>query len=85
MAHLIFSATEKTGRVYTGQAGWFYIIPNKGNNYACILYYYYENNIITDPLNNWTEQEILRAYSKLHIYRTERGFQPKSNGPENEA
>ena len=55
-----------------------------GNKYLCLLYDCDTNAMLKETINNWTRQEIFIAYSKLHIYLTERGFQPKTNWIDNE-
>ena len=64
--HLIFVDIEKTGRVYADQTGWFLITSSEGNKYVCILYDYYANKILTEPLKNRTRQAIMRYYYKLY-------------------
>jgi hypothetical protein len=49
-----------------------------------IVYDYDSTAILAEPIKNRSEQEILRAYSKLHQYLTDRGLKPQLQKLDNE-
>ena len=73
------------GSVCNDQTGRLPITPIRGNKYVYLLDYYDANIILTDTLNNWNGQDILRAYLKMNSYLTGREFQPKNHWLDNEA
>ena len=74
-----------TGQVYTDQTGRFPAISSKGNKYLMILYDYDSNAILAEPMKSRHEQEMIRAYAKMHDYLTERGLKPVLQKLDNEA
>eukprot|EP00978_Attheya_sp_CCMP212_P003484 scaffold7201_cov51-Attheya_sp.AAC.1 len=64
--NMMFLAIKETNKVYTDQTGRFPVRSNRGNQCFLVLYCYGANAILTEPIKNHTEGELLRAYSKLH-------------------
>jgi hypothetical protein len=66
-------AIEATGQIYTNQTGRFPTTSSRGNKYVMILYNYDSNAILAKPLKSKSEGEMIRAYTKLHEYLSNRG------------
>eukprot|EP00978_Attheya_sp_CCMP212_P016489 scaffold43259_cov66-Attheya_sp.AAC.2 len=65
--NMMFLAIEETtNKVYTNQTGRFPVRSSRGNQYFLVLYCYDAIAILTEPIKNRTEGDLLRAYSKLH-------------------
>jgi hypothetical protein len=77
-------AIEATGQIYTDQAGRFPTTSSRGNTYIMILYDYDSNAILAEPLKSKSEGEMIRAYSKLHAYLSDRGLKPRLQKLDNE-
>jgi hypothetical protein len=75
---------EATGQIYTGQTGRFPTTSSRGNKYIMILYDYDSNAILAEPLKSKSEGEMIRAYSKLHEYLSDRGLKPRLQKLDNE-
>ena len=41
--------------------------------------------ILAEPIKSQTGTDILRAYTKMHMYLTQRGFNPRTHWLDNEA
>ena len=82
--HQIFASIEPVGRVYTDQTGRFPVTSSSGHKYICILYAYDANAILADPIKSLTVTDILRAYTKMHKYITQREFKPRTHWLDNE-
>jgi hypothetical protein len=76
---------EVTGQIHSDQTGCFPITSSRGNKYIMIVYGYDLNAILAEPLKSRTEQELLRACTKLHTYLTQRGLKPVLQRLDNEA
>jgi hypothetical protein len=72
------------GQIYSNQTGRFPVTSSRGNRYIMIVYDYDSTAILAEPIKNRSEQEILRAYSKLHQYLTDRGLKPQLQKLDNE-
>jgi hypothetical protein len=70
-------AIEATGQIYTNQTRRFPTTSGRGNKYIMILYDYDSNAILAEPLKSKAEGEMIRAYSKLHEYLSDRGLKPR--------
>jgi hypothetical protein len=77
-------AIEATGQIYTDQTGRFPTTSSRGNKYVMILYDYDSNAILAEPLKSKSEGEMIRAYTKLHEYLTDRGLKPRLQKLDNE-
>ena len=72
-------------KVYTDNAGLFPVTYRKATKYIIVLYCYYENYIIKDPLKDRERKEILMAYKKVHEYFSDRYSRPTKHCMDNEA
>ena len=79
---LIFDPTEK---IYSNLPGQFPTKFLKGNQYILVLYHYDSNKILTEPMKNITDAEIVRAYAKLRNYLINKGMRPKFQILDNKA
>jgi hypothetical protein len=77
-------AIEATGQIYIDQTGRFPTTSSRGNKYIMILYDYDSNAILAKPLKSKSEGEMIRAYSKLHEYLSDRGLKPRLQKLDNE-
>jgi hypothetical protein len=83
--HLVYAKVIAiTGQIYSDQTGRFPITSSKGNKYIMIVYDYNSTAILAEPIKNRSEQEILRAYSKMHQYLTDRRLKPQLQKLDNE-
>ena len=73
------------GKVYTDQTGRFPVTSISVHKYICILYAYNANAILVKPIKSRTGTDILRAYTKMHIYLTKQGFKPHTHWLDNGA
>ena len=74
-----------TGQIHSDQTGRFPITSSRGSKYIMVVYDYDSNAILAEPLKSRTEQELLRAYTKIHTYLTVRGLKPVLQRLDNEA
>jgi hypothetical protein len=83
--HCVFAKTVSlTGKVFSDQTGRFPQTSSRGNKYIMIFYYYDSSAILAEPLKSRSETELLRAFSKLHQYLTDRGLRPALHILDNE-
>jgi hypothetical protein len=85
--HHVFAAVHDTttGQISTDLTGRFPTTSSRGNKYILVLYDYDSNAILTEPMQNRSDKEHLRAYNKLHLYLVDRGFKPLLQKLDNEA
>jgi hypothetical protein len=75
--HMVYvKAIQATGQIFTDQTGKFPITSSRGNKYVMVLYDYDSNSILTEPLKSRSETKMVRGYSKLHDFLTDRGLKP---------
>ena len=72
-------------KVYSDQTGRFPYRSSNGMQYCFVLYSYDTNAILVEPLKNRTAQELLKAYSKIITYLSDRGYKPNMHFLDNEA
>ena len=77
-------AIEITGQIFSDQTGRFPVTSSRGNKYIMIVYDYDSNSILAEPLKSRSEHELVRAYTKLHTYLTDRGLRPVLQKLDNE-
>ena len=75
---------DVTGKIFTDQTGRFPVVSSKGHKYDIVLYDYDSNAILAEPLKSRNQQELVRAYSTLHKYLTDRGLKPRLQKLDNE-
>jgi hypothetical protein len=85
--HCVYAATldAASGRIDTDLTGRFPVSTSSGNKYIFLLYDYDSNSILTEALRNRSDNEILRAYNKIHQYLVDRGGKPLLQRLDNEA
>ena len=59
-------ALEYTGQIYTYQTRRFPVQYSQGYQYILICYDYESNGMLTEPMNNRSEGELLRAYTAVY-------------------
>jgi hypothetical protein len=67
---------EVTGKIFSNQTGRFPLTSSRGNKYIMIVYDYDSNAILAEPLKSRSENELLRAYTKIHDELSSRGLKP---------
>ncbi len=77
-------AIKTTGQIYTDQTGRFPTTSSRGHKYIMILYDYDSNAILAEPLKSKSEGEMIRAYTKLHAFLSDRGLKPRLQKLDNE-
>jgi hypothetical protein len=60
---LVYSATIDAGQIYTDQTGRFPVVSSKGTKYIMILYDYYSNSILAQPIKDRTGPELLKPFN----------------------
>jgi hypothetical protein len=65
------------GKVYGDLTGRFPIQSSSGHKYILTMYDYDSNTISTEPMNNRTDGEMIRAYTSLHKQLINAGLKPK--------
>jgi hypothetical protein len=83
--HLVYAKVVTiTGQIYSDQTGRFPVTSSRGNKYIMVVYDYDSAAILAEPIKNRTEGELLRAYSRMHQYLTDRGLKPQLQKLDNE-
>jgi hypothetical protein len=77
-------AIEATSQINTDQTGRFPTTSSQGNKYIMILYNHDSNAILAEPLKSKSEGKMIRAYSKLHEYLSDRGLKLRLQKLDNE-
>ena len=72
------------GKTYSDQTGMFPCVSSRGFKYIFVMYDYDSNSILTEPIKNRNENELIRAFNKLHDYLTKHGCKPKFHKLDNE-
>ncbi len=80
----VIDIPASTGQVYTDQTGRFPNTSSRGNKYVTILYDYNSNAILAEPLKSKSEGQMIRAYTKLHEYLSDRGLKLRLKKLDNE-
>jgi hypothetical protein len=58
----VYAATIDAGQIYTDQTGRSPVVSSKGNTHIMILYDYDSNAILTQPIKDRTDPELLKAF-----------------------
>jgi hypothetical protein len=66
------------GNIYKDLTGRFPTTSSKGNKYVLILYEYYGNAILAEPMKSRSDTEAVRAYTVLYKQLTDAGMHPNS-------
>jgi hypothetical protein len=83
--HYVYSPTIDAGQIYTDKTGRSPVVSSKGNKYIMILYYYYSNATMAQPIKDRTAPELLRAFQVMEQKLVARGLKPKLMKLDNEA
>jgi hypothetical protein len=75
--HCIYAAVVDAGQMYIDQTGRFPVISSKGNVSIMVLYEYYGNAIMAEPIKNNKAAELLRSFQVMEQKITSRGLKPK--------
>jgi hypothetical protein len=73
----IYASTIDAGQIYTDQTGRFPVVSSKGNKYIMVLYDYYSNSILAQPIKDRTAPELLKAFQVMEQELVARGLKPK--------
>ena len=81
----VFSAIMETGQIYTDLTGRFPTTSQSGNKYILVLYDYDSNSVLTAPMKNRGDKEMVRAFDLLIQSLIGRGLRPLLQRLDNEA
>jgi hypothetical protein len=81
----VYATTIDAGQIYTDQLGRFPVVSSKGNKYIMILYDYYSNAILAQPIKYRTAPELLKSFQVMEQELVARGLKPKLMKLDNEA
>jgi hypothetical protein len=73
----VYAAAIDAGQIYTDQTGRFPVVSIKGNKYIMILYDYYINAILAQPIKDRTAPELLKAFQVMEQELMDRGLRPE--------
>ena len=65
-----------TGKISTYQTCRFPVTSSCSSKYIMVLYDYYSNAIIAEPLKSHSKHELVRVYSTLHTHLSNCGLTP---------
>jgi hypothetical protein len=83
--NFIYAAIMETSQIYTYLTGIFTTTSLSGNKYILILYDYYRNSVLSAPMKNRGEKEIVRAFDLLIESLIICGLRPSLKRLDNEA
>jgi hypothetical protein len=83
--HFIYAAILDAGQIYTDQTGRFPVISIRDNVSIMVLYEYYGNAIMAEPIKNNEAGESVRSFQVVEQKLTARGLKPKLMTLDNEA
>jgi hypothetical protein len=81
----IYAAVIDTNQIYTDLTGRFPKTPISGNNYILILYDYDSNSVLSAPMKNRGEKDMVRTFDLLIQALIIRGLTPHLQRLDNEA
>ena len=73
---IIMDTVNKTHNIYTDHMGKFPMKSIRVNQYVLIMYVYYDNAILTEPLKSRSGSHILEAYTKQFKHLKNMGYIP---------
>jgi hypothetical protein len=82
--NFVYATIVDAGLIQSNLTGRFPTTSAKGNKYFLALYDYDTNNILTEPMKNRGDQEMVRAYNKLIQDLIDHGFKPRLQRLDNE-
>jgi hypothetical protein len=84
--NLIYAEIHNTeGNTYTDLAGRFPSVSSRGYKYILILYDFYKNNILAEPMKKRSDPEATRVYTVIYHELTSKGLKPLFQTMDNEA
>jgi hypothetical protein len=83
--HYIYATTLETNQIYSDLTGRFPTTSLSGNTYMLILYDYDRNSILSAPMKNRGDKEMVRAFDFLIQSLILRGLKPLLQRLDNEA
>jgi hypothetical protein len=83
--HYIYATTLKTNQIYSDLTGRFPTTSLSGNKYTLIMYDYDSNSILSAPMKNRGDKEMVRAFDSLIQSLILRGLKPLLQRLDNEA
>jgi hypothetical protein len=83
--HYLYATTIETNQIYSDLTGRFPTTSLSGNEYMLILYDYDSNSILSTPMKNRGDKEMVRAFDLLIQYLILRGLKPLLQRLDNEA
>ena len=75
---------EVSGQIFSDQTGQFHRVSIRSNRSVMVLYDYNSNAILTEPLKNNTNPELVRAQTQVTQYLLDRGLKPTALRIDNE-
>ena len=72
------------GKTFSDQTGKFPCYSSRGYKYIFIMYDYDSNTILSEPIKNRSESELIRVFTKLHNFLSARGCKPVFHKLDNE-
>jgi hypothetical protein len=73
----VYATIVEAEQIRRDLTGRFPTTSAKGNKYILVLYDYDTNNILTEPMKNRGDKEMVRAYNKLIQELIDHGFKPR--------
>jgi hypothetical protein len=83
--HYLYATTLETNQIYSDLTGRFPTTSLSGNTYMLILYDYDSNSILSAPMKNRGDKEMVRAFDLLIQSLILRGLKPLLQRLDNEA
>jgi hypothetical protein len=83
--HYIYATTLETNQIYSDLTGRFPTTSLSGNKYILILYDYLSNSVLSAPMKNRGDKEMVRAFDFLIQSLILRGLKPHMQCLDNEA
>jgi hypothetical protein len=72
----VYEAIMETGQIYTDLTGRFPTMSHSGNKYILVLYDYNSNRVLSSPMKNRGDKEMVRAFDLLIQSLIMRGLRP---------
>jgi hypothetical protein len=83
--HYMYATTLKTNQIYSNLTGIFPTTSLSGNKYILILYDYDSNSVLSAPMKNRGDKELVRAFDFLIQSLILRGLKPHLQRLDNES
>jgi hypothetical protein len=83
--NFIYATIMETNQIYTDITGIFTTTSLSGNKYILILYDYESNSVLSDPMKNRGDKDMVRAFDLLIQSLIIHGLKPSLQRLENES